>query len=224
MSVFSFAPCLEQGLASLGLALDTEAIGRLAQYCVELKKWSQKMNLIAKNTGDRDIVEAHFLDSLTMLPFLQGPQVSLLDVGTGAGFPGLVLKAVRQEIDLTLVEPRQKRVAFLNHIARTLGLSGVRTLCGRIEDEHMLATAEHFTHITSRAVIDIAGFVQMVGRFLHPGARLVCMKGPKWQDELAAAQEALTQFQLGIPEIRELKLPFSGAERALLSFEVKSGK
>ena len=88
----------------------------------------------------------------------------------------------------------------------------------------MLATAEHFTHITSRAVIDIAGFVQLVGRFLHPGSRLVCMKGPKWQDELAAAQEALTQFQLGTPEIHELKLPFSGAERALLSFEVKSGE
>ena len=92
---------------------------------------------------------------------------------------------------LTLVEPRQKRVSFLRHIVRTLDLKDVEIIEGRIEDELLLPSETPFSHITSRAVSDIAGFLAMTERFFQPGLQMICMKGPKWQEELAAAAEVL---------------------------------
>lgn len=127
-SIFPFTTRLEEGLALAGIALDTAALGRLERYWLELRKWNQKINLIAKGSTDEEIVENHFLDSLTLLPLLGEGEIHLLDIGSGAGFPGLVVKAARPDIHLTLVEPRHKRVAFLGQIVRSLQLSEVRIL------------------------------------------------------------------------------------------------
>ena len=108
---------LAQGLDLMGLALDNqpEALVRLALYFEELNKWNRKVNLVARTLDDRQILEDHFLDSLTLLEFL-APEIrqrgTLLDIGTGAGFPGLVLKAVCPQLPVTLIEPRQNRFFF----------------------------------------------------------------------------------------------------------------
>ena len=213
----SFRDGLLRGLTALDLTVEEQGVVALCRYHSELKRWSGKMNLIAKNTPDEQILESHFLDSLTLLPLL--PKAShLLDIGTGAGFPGLVCKAVMPSLRLTLVEPRQKRVSFLRHIVRTLELKDVTIIEGRIEDELLLPSATPYSHITSRAVSDIAGFLQMTERFLQPGLRLICMKGPKWQEELAAASglmERLSIEQLGCVEKR---LPLTGRLRVLMVF------
>ncbi|MBM9530157.1 16S rRNA (guanine(527)-N(7))-methyltransferase RsmG, partial [Desulfoprunum benzoelyticum] len=208
---------LLRGAAALGLELDREAVAALALYHRELQRWSGKVNLIARNTPEAQIVESHFLDSLTLLPLLP-TGARLLDIGTGAGFPGLACKAVRSDLRLTLVEPRLKRVSFLRHIVRTLGVTGVTIVAGRIEDERQLPSTAPFTHATSRAVADIAGFLTMAGRFAQPGLRLICMKGPKWQEEIAAADPVITTLGLKLEQVCETTLPFSGAMRALLVF------
>jgi len=143
MQVLAMDDILRQGLEQMGLDdfVDQKARLRLLTYIQELRKWNQKMNLIARHTDDRQIVENHFLDSLTLLPHLRswsgggaGPQrAALLDIGTGAGFPGLALKAVCPDLDVTLVEPREKRVSFLKHIIRTLQLDAVEVVVGRID-------------------------------------------------------------------------------------------
>ena len=131
-----FSKRLETGLQLLGIEISAEAYDRLTLYFAELKKWSKKVNLIAKSAGDEQIVESHFLDSLTILPLLTGENAHLLDIGTGAGFPALVCKAALPELAVTLVEPRLKRVSFLGHITRILGLEEVRVLPCRVEDRN----------------------------------------------------------------------------------------
>lgn len=210
-----FCSLLVSGSAALGLFLDQLAVERLARYHGELKHWSRKINLIAKETSERRIIENHFLDSLLLLTQL-GQHVHLLDVGSGAGLPGLVCKAARPEISLTLVEPRLKRVSFLKHVIRVLQLENVSVLACRIEDERLLPSSESYTHITSRAVADIASFLPMVTRFVKADTEIVCMKGPKWRQELEAAKHAIWDGNLEVIRTNRYELPFSGAERCLL--------
>ncbi len=215
---FDFREQLQQGCGALGIVLDGEAVERLFLYFTELMRWSRKINLIAKGAAEAEILENHFLDSLTLLPLLDGPGLHLLDVGSGAGFPGLVCKAVRPEMTVTLLEPRLKRVSFLRHIIRTLKLTGVEALAGRVEDELLLPSNADFTHITSRAVTDIGEFLRMVGRLCGEGTTVICMKGPKWQEELQAMQKLSPAISLHHVSTLERELPFSRARRALLTF------
>lgn len=219
--MFDFRQRLETGLNVLGIEISLEAFDRLTLYFSELKKWSRKVNLIAKSASDEQIVENHFLDSLTILPLLDGVNPHLLDIGTGAGFPALVCKAAFPELVVTLVEPRLKRVSFLGHIVRTLGLKDVRILSCRVEDEEQLPSELEFTHITARAVTEIGSFLQMVERFSPSDPQLICMKGPKWREELAAASQILDRSPYKLERVVECSLPFSGAERSLLMFVVK---
>ena len=214
-----FAERLTEGLGKLEITLPAPAVDRLVRYFAELKKWSRKVNLIAKSATDAEIVENHFLDSLTLLPLLPETGGHLLDIGTGAGFPGLACKAARPELAVTLVEPREKRVSFLGHIVRTLELKNVSVLCCRVEDETRLPADRPFTHITGRAVTEIGPFLQMVERFAATSPRVILMKGPKWREEMAAAATILEGSAFHLAEVRECALPFSGAGRALLLFD-----
>jgi 16S rRNA (guanine527-N7)-methyltransferase len=216
---FDFREQLQQGCDSLGIVLDAAAVERLFVYFTELTRWSRKINLIAKGTPDAEILEKHFLDSLTLLPLLDTSEdPHLLDVGTGAGFPGLVCKAVRPDLIVTLLEPRLKRVSFLRHVIRTLNLNGVEALACRVEDEILLPSRPVFTHITSRAVTDIAEFLGLVTRLCGQGTTVICMKGPKWQEELQTLQKCSPALALQHSSTLEQELPFSAAKRALLTF------
>jgi 16S rRNA (guanine527-N7)-methyltransferase len=215
---FDFREQLQQGCTALGIALDAEAVERLFLYFTELLRWSRKINLIAKGTPEAEILENHFLDSLTLLSLLEGPGLHLLDVGSGAGFPGLVCKAARPDLTVTLLEPRLKRVSFLRHIIRTLKLSGVEALAGRVEDEILLPSSSVFTHITSRAVTDIGEFLRMVSRLCGKGTKVICMKGPKWQEELQTMQKISPAISFHHVSTLERELPNSHARRALLTF------
>ncbi len=219
----TFKERLVKGLSRLKIDLDDDAVDRLHIYFVELKKWNRKVNLIAKGSGDDLIIENHFLDSLTLLPLLQGGDVHLLDVGTGGGFPGLILGAADPSIRLTLVEPRLKRVSFLKHIVRTLALTQVDVLACRIEDEVQLPSETVFTHITSRAVNEVAPFLEMVVRFSHPDLQIICMKGPKWQEEVDRASDIVQSLHFVQSQVVSSVLPFSSAERALVVFKTRSG-
>lgn len=212
---FDFFSSLEEGCTKLGVELDQDAKDNLYTYFLELKKWSKKVNLIAKGTGDEEIVENHFVDSLALLRVLP-KNGGLVDIGTGAGLPGLICKAACPEMTVFLVEPRAKRVSFLQHIVRSLQLEKVHIHCSRIEEVPELATNEAITHITSRAVSDIKGFVEMTEAFAdHPALRL-CLKGPKWQEELSEAENILADYGLSTVKTDEYALPVSQATRAIV--------
>ncbi|MBM9518564.1 16S rRNA (guanine(527)-N(7))-methyltransferase RsmG [Desulforhopalus vacuolatus] len=210
---------LEKGLSSLGSAYAPapERLALLENYCAELLKWRGRINLVAKTASVEDIVEKHFLDSLTLLPELTG-NCHLLDIGTGAGFPGLVCRTAMPTLGLTLVEPRQKRVNFLRHVIRTLGLSqeGAPLVVReeRLEADSPL-TAEKFSHITCRAVTDVGSFLELVTAFQD--ATLLLMKGPKWKEELKAASVIMEKNSYRLKDVRKIILPFSKAERFVLT-------
>jgi len=201
---------LVRGAAQLGLAMDAAVVERLLVYLAELMKWSRRVNLIARDTPEAQVVETHFLDSLTLLPFLDGAgEVHLLDVGSGAGFPGLVLACVRPDARCTLCEPRQKRVSFLRHVVRTLGLKNVEVVAERIE-AHLAAWQGRFTHITCRAVAEPAAFLPLVRPLVTPATRVLLMLA---RAEGLAGIDHLASGPWRVDAERRFVLPFSGAPR-----------
>jgi len=212
-----FQEMLERGAEGLGVILTDEATMLLYRYFVELKHWSRKVNLVSKESSDSGIVENHFIDSLALLNVLGHHPHCLLDVGSGAGFPGLVCKTVREELPVCLLEPRLKRVSFLNHVVRTLGLKKISVLAVRLQEGLELPDELSYTCVVSRAVTSLGNFLSMCSRWRRAGCRVVCMKGPRYREELREAGASMDGWK--IEEIKEYRLPFSRASRALLVFQ-----
>jgi 16S rRNA (guanine527-N7)-methyltransferase len=213
------------GLSGLELGLADARIEQLERYFQELKKWNSRYNLVAQ-AEDRQLIETHFLDSLTLLPLLDPcPEPGLVDVGSGAGFPGLVLKIARPDLLVTLVEPRQKRTAFLRQVIRILGLPGIQVRETRLEK-----AAPEFAEwrgaiplFTSRAFTAIAGCLELCEPFTAPGGRVICMKGRKAEAELAEWRGNQPDSPFALTRTVETTLPFSATHRKLLIFTKNSG-
>jgi len=213
---------LSDGMQRLGISLDPEAVDRLFAYCRELIKWNKTINLVAA-APLRDLVELHFLDSLALLPLLNSlcPSASLLDIGSGAGFPGLALKAASPDRPVTLVEPRQKRATFLRHVIRQLGLTGatVHTLHLSPNDAGQRRDIGLFAAVTSRAVADLATFLPLAAAFCLPGGCVFCMKGKKAEEEIDRwLAERRAPLPLQLHRRHSYTLPCSGAQREILVF------
>ncbi len=207
---------LESGCKALGVHLSSEANTALTTYAQELVRWSRRINLIGKKQSVSEIIESHYIDSLSLSPWLADPWCRLLDVGTGGGFPGLVCKIANPGLRVGLVEPRQKRVSFLRHIVRTLHCRDVEVFPRRLEE--VATEIQGYTTFTSRAVTEIGLFLKMVQPFLRRGNRVICMKGPQYRKELQGAQAIIEKFKLTLDQIEEFTLPVSGSRRCLLLF------
>ena len=215
MEFTHFDSLIRKGSESLAVEVNEQQCHRLYDYFSELKRWSRKVNLISKNASDEEIVEKHFLDSLALLGLFQQPDDSLLDIGTGAGFPGLVCKAARPEIMVGLVEPRLKRVSFLRHVCRLLKLADVEVHNCRLEDGGIQGESS-FRWVVSRAVAEIGDFLDLCSRFKNYGSSVVCMKGPGYLEELDEEKQAAQGWKL--VTTHTYRLPYSGAQRSLLVF------
>jgi 16S rRNA (guanine527-N7)-methyltransferase len=209
---------LSKGLAHLAIPVAPEGMARLQGYWQELHKWSKKVNLVARDTGMEQLVDGHFLDSLSLLPLLASGKDALLDIGSGAGFPGLACGAARPDLAVTLVEPRRKRAVFLRHVTRMCRMTNIEVLECRVEDEQILPSTRCFKAITSRAVANIGDMLQMVERFHKTCPQLIFMKGPRWEEEMAEAEEPLRCSSFSLHTVKEYTLPGSGAKRFLLVF------
>ena len=206
-----------QGLAKHGIDISGQSIAALVQYVLELIKWNRRVNLIAKNTPLKDVVEKHFLDSLTLVPVLEAhvaDQGSLLDVGSGAGFPGLVIKAVCPNRPVILLEPRQRRVLFLNHIIRLLNLSDIHVVPERTDDFDSSSLSQ-LAVITGRAIADVTTFLRMVEDIAIPGTLVACMQGSSGRKQWESERDNQQYSRVAIDHIH---LPFSRADRFILLF------
>ncbi len=219
-----FATILSDGwqkMALTGAGLSPRNLQDLAVYFTELAKWRRKINLVA-NADDCEIIENHFLDSLTLLPILtqyrHEKSPALLDIGSGAGFPGLVIKIVCPWLRVILVEPRQKRLSFLRHIVRNLQLKDIELRQERLAvgEDDFLKNYGRPEIITSRAVADIKTFLDMLN-YAPLQSRIICMKGPGADAEIAAWQKSGGSV-FNLADRQDFTLPVSGAERVLLVF------
>ncbi|MDQ2069730.1 16S rRNA (guanine(527)-N(7))-methyltransferase RsmG [Natronospira bacteriovora] len=201
-SIEHLRPRLNDGLAAMGIELDATARERLLALIGLLIKWNKAYNLTAVR-DPLEMVPRHLLDSLSLLPDLQGETV--LDVGTGAGFPGLPLAIARPETAFTLLDSALKRTRFVRQAALELGLENVEVVQSRIEDYR---PARRFDTVTCRAFSSLGAFVEAAGGLVAPGGRLVAMKGRYPQEELA---DCPPEWRL--QSARPVRVPGLDAER-----------
>ena len=186
---------LAEGAARLGICLEGEQVERFRSYYDELTVWNATVNLTAVSGCD-EVQTRHFLDSLAVASALPATVLDgserLLDVGTGAGFPGLPLKLAYPRIDLALLEATAKKTAFLVHVVKTLGLEGVEVVTGRAEDEaHRPEMRERFGAVVSRAVARLDVLAELCLPFCAVGGVMIAQKGPKVEEELRQARNAI---------------------------------
>lgn len=209
---------LADGAAELGIVLDDTQLGRFSSYLSELQSWNQRFNLTSI-TDEREIVVKHFLDSIAPLSVFDLPVgCSVVDIGAGAGFPGLPLKIVRPDIELVLVESSHKKAQFLEHVSSLLGLEGVRVAAERAEDfGRDPKNRENFCLVVSRAVADIVILIEYALPLLRVGGHLISYKAKSAIDEAREAENALKILGGRIEEVAKVVVPFLNAERYLVS-------
>lgn len=204
---------LKTGAAELGLCLDEARLASFASFSRELAKWNRKINLTAIEGGENVSVK-HFLDSLTV-PAHVALKGKLLDMGSGAGFPGIPIKIMLPELQLVSVDAVAKKIIFQRHVARLLGLQDFTALHARGES---LAVnyAGAFDFIVSRAFSDIISYVQIVLPLLAEGGCLIAMKGTEGKRECDAVGEELAGMGVGITGMTEFRLPLTGDSRTII--------
>jgi 16S rRNA (guanine527-N7)-methyltransferase len=187
---------LERGTRALSLDLSPEQIEQFLVYLALLLKWNRKMNLTALRTP-AEIISRHFLDSLLLLPHL--PETArLLDIGSGAGFPGLPLKIVRPGLTIDLVEATAKKASFLKEAVRRLGLSGINVIPVFLGKEPAALPPEvSWDFFVSRGV-KLEAVLRAVKPFWGPSQRLLLMKGPDWREEIEKLGPLLKKHQVGV--------------------------
>jgi 16S rRNA (guanine527-N7)-methyltransferase len=196
---------LAAGLAELGLALAPGQVAALGDLAAELAEWNTRFNLTAI-TEPADVVDKHLLDSLAVLPYLKG--LSVADVGSGAGFPGLPLAIADPDRRYTLIESTGKKAEFLRHVVARLALPNVEVVQGRAE---ALKPRKPFDCVVARALGSLADFVRVAGHLAGRGGRLVAMKGKVPEAELKAIPAGWKALS-----VRPIRVPGLDAERCLV--------
>jgi 16S rRNA (guanine527-N7)-methyltransferase len=199
---------LRRGLLALGVASSDDQVARLERHLALLEKWNRVYNLTAIREPER-MVTHHLLDSLSILPHVRGPNV--LDVGSGAGLPGIPLAIAAPGLAVTLLDSNYKKVAFLQQAVAELHLANVTVVAARVES---WATDARFETIVSRAFADLGEFVAAAARLLAPGGTIAAMKGVHPHDEIERLPAGFR-----VREVLKLDVPLLDAERHLVLVE-----
>lgn len=214
---------LSAGVRPLGLELSEQQLAQFQCYRAELLEWNTRFNLTAI-TDPEEVLTRHFLDSLSLLLALDRPRVrptlSLLDIGTGAGFPGLPLKIVRADWQITLVDATGKKVQFLQHVIETLGLEGIEAVQGRAEElAHKPAYRGAFDVVTARAVASFSTLLEYSAPFSKVRGLIVLPKKGLLDEELAQGKRAAQQLGTVLKADLPVTLPELADGRRLFIWE-----
>ena len=201
---------LSAGVDALGLALDAINQATLLEYIELLVKWNRVHNLTAVREPEQMVV-VHLLDSLSLLPYLRG-RANLLDVGSGAGLPGIPIAIARPELQITLLDSNHKKVAFLQQVKAELALTNITIVCARVETWH---PQQAFDAVVSRAFADLADFARQARHLVAPGGQLLAMKGVYPYEEIAALPAGCE-----LESVIELQVPTLSAKRHLVALAI----
>lgn len=198
-----------------GINVSRETLEKLERYAVELKKWNPKINLVSKSTLD-DLWDRHFVDSAQIIDLAPNGITHWVDLGSGGGFPGLVIAIIFSEINpnvqFTLVESDQRKCAFLRNVIRETGISA-SVMSKRVEDIPSLSADV----ISARALADLTTLISLSKPHLAPGGVMLFPKGENWQSEVTQAQSQW-RFDVDVAKSetneKSVILSLSGVRRA----------
>jgi 16S rRNA (guanine527-N7)-methyltransferase len=210
----------EEARTRLGIELNASHLNALDRYRQELDAWNARFNLTAIREPEKVSIK-HFLDSLTCLLVMRGtPMARVIDVGTGAGFPGLPLKIYCQNMQLTLVESIGKKAEFCQHITRILRLEGVEVIQDRVERVgHDAAHREGYDWAVARAVASLPILMEYLLPLVRVGGRVLAQKGESGPAEAQAAERAIQFLGGHLRQIVPTTLPGVSEERYLMVIE-----
>ena len=201
----------------LGIDVTEDKLTKLDKYYNLLIEWNEKINLTAI-TEEKDVYLKHFYDSLTLIKEIDlTKDIKICDVGSGAGFPGIVIKIFFPQLKLVLVDSLQKRVNYLNLVIQELNLSNIEAIHSRMEDyskEH----EEEFDYITARAVANLGVISEISVRALKVNGHLVFMKG-NVEEELETFLKYSDNLGLKLINVNKFILPYEESNRSLINFE-----
>lgn len=207
---------LEGGAEELGISLPAATVEKVFQYLSELKQWGEKINLVGTDNL-RELLTEHFLDCLAPVSLLR-PRDFTLDLGSGAGLPGIPVKLALPEIRMVLLEQRQKKSVFLRQVVWTLGLTGIEVIQGQAETPGIREVlAGTFDAVLSRATGKLREVLAIGPPFLKRGGKLLVFKGPKAEEELSRLDPLPRGVNLA--ERKPYRFSFWENPRTILVFE-----
>lgn len=208
---------LRTGFAELGIKPDARSTERFIKYFEYLEERNKVMNLTAIS-GEKDVAQLHFLDCAALLGMADLKGKSVIDVGTGAGFPGLVLKIAQPDMSLTLLDSLNKRIDFLSETCDMLGLSDVRCIHARAEEAAPELRAS-FDVAVSRAVARLEVLCELCLPFVKTGGVFIAMKGPDCADEVERAENAMKLLGAQLKETVLYTVPGTDISHAAVIIE-----
>jgi 16S rRNA (guanine527-N7)-methyltransferase len=209
---------LSDGAAAIGVRLEAAELDLFAAYHREILLWNRRINLVSERSS-REIVVRHFLDSLTPLPFLDRPEGTLIDLGSGGGFPGIPLRIALPGLQLSLVEALRKKSSFLSQVVRSLGLGGVQVIRERVEGLTAGGNLSgRFDAVISRAAFKLPDLVRTASVFLKPGGQLIAMKGPAPQEEMEEAERISEAAGMAFRACRAVRPPGDDSLRNIIIY------
>lgn len=204
-------------LEKINITLTENQILKLEKFYELLVIWNEKINLTTI-LKEEDVYLKHFYDSLTLIKVIDlNKELTLLDVGTGAGFPGIVLKIVFPNLKITLLDSMNKRISYLNEIIKELDLKDIDTVCSRVED-YALKNREKYDIVVCRAVAHLEILVEITLPLVKVNGYFIAMKSNA-NEEIALARKKIIVLDSKIIEILSFKLPFENSIRTLIKIQ-----
>lgn len=221
-----FEKLMREELSEFSIELSKLQLHQFYQYFELLVEWNKVMNLTTI-TEMEDVVTKHFVDSLSLvkvLSDLKSKQVQILDMGTGAGFPGIPLKIVFPELEITLLDSLNKRINFLNKVIEELGLKKIKAVHGRAEDYGRdREYREKYDYCVSRAVANLSTLSEYCMPYVKIGGAFIPYKSGKIEEELNQARGAVKLLGGKIEEVITFMLPKTDVERSFVVVRKKEG-
>ena len=213
MNKLEFNNSLIEKANSIGVEISQKQAEQFYKYMELLLEWNEKMNLTAI-TEPEEVILKHFIDSLTIIPYLKEAD-TVLDIGTGAGFPGIPLKILEENKKFTLLDSLNKRIIFLQTVINELELKNIQAIHGRAE-EFVSKERETYDIVTSRAVARLNVLLEYMLPFVKVGGRCICMKSFEIEEELKEAKKAIEILGGEIEKIDEITLPNTDIKRKIV--------
>ncbi len=213
---------LEKLLSDIGLFLSGEQMNQFNLFYELLIEKNKVMNLTAITEYD-EVVLKHFIDSIIIYKNIRNDKIeSIMDVGTGAGFPGIPLKIIFPEIKITLLDSLNKRINFLNEVIEKLELQNIHCVHGRAEDiGHMPEYREQYDLVVSRAVANLSSLSEYCIPFVKVGGKFISYKSGNIDNELESAKPAIQTLNSSIDEVNKYILPKSDMQRSIIVINKK---